>query len=259
MARLRASPRDESAHSPRVDGLWRYGAVMTHTWDEVSEATDALIETIESLPEGAQFEPSLCAGWTRGHVITHIARNAEGIGNLVTWAVTRVETPMYASAEARNAAIEAGAGRSMKTLRDDVRNASTWLGLGARALSPKDDETLLMIHGTMPDRASGLATRRLREVVYHHVDLLAGYGFADAPPEQVAFFLTGEINTLAARPEAPPMILRTEDGMDYVVGDIELAGDRTAYISGSRAGLLGWLARGLTDGVTCATPLPQLP
>lgn len=242
-----------------MDGLWRYGAVMTHTWDEVSEATDALIETIESLPEGAQFEPSLCAGWTRGHVITHVARNAEGIGNLITWAVTGVETPMYPSLEVRNAAIEAGAGRSMKSLRDDVRNASTWLGLGARSLSPKDDATELIMGDSTPGRASDLATRRLREVTFHHVDLLAGYGFADAPAEHVAYFLAREITTLAARSDAPPMILRTTDGVDYVVGDIEVAGDQTAYISGSRAALLGWLARGLTDGVTCDSPLPQLP
>lgn len=53
---------------------------MTHSWDDVAHATAALIDTVESLPEGAQFEPSLCAGWTRGHVLTHLARNAEALG-----------------------------------------------------------------------------------------------------------------------------------------------------------------------------------
>ncbi|MBK8734058.1 MAG: maleylpyruvate isomerase family mycothiol-dependent enzyme [Actinomycetales bacterium] len=233
---------------------------MRHTWDDVAEATDALIATVESLPEGAQFEPSLCEGWTRGHVLTHIARNAEGLGNLVTWAVTKVETPMYASAQARNDAIEAGSGRSMSTLRDDIRNASTWLGLGARALSPADDATPLTVRGGVSDRASGLATRRLREVVYHHVDLLAGYSFHDVPAALVADFLGDEVGHLSADPTAPPMILRTDEGDEYVVGDIALAGDRTAYLSGSRAALLGWLARGLTDGVQCqGGPLPELP
>ncbi len=216
-----------------------YGALMRHTWDDVADATDALMATVESLPEGAQFDPSLCRGWTRGHVLTHLARNAEGLGNLVTWAVTKVETPMYASAQARNDAIEAGSRRSVAALRDDIRNASTWLGLGARALSP---------------------ARRLREVVYHHVDLQAGYAFADVPPDLVADFLGHEVARLRSDPAAPPMILRTAEGDEHVVGDIALAGDRTAYLSGSRAALLGWLARGLTDGVECqGGPLPELP
>lgn len=233
---------------------------MTHSWDDVAEATSALIDTVESLPEGSQFEPSLCAGWTRGHVLTHLARNAEALGNLVTWAVTKVETPMYASAQARNDAIEAGAARSITAQRDDIRNASTWLGLGARALTPADDEVPLQLRGGTPERASGIATRRLREVVYHHVDLLAGYTFADAPPPVVAFFLADEVTLLAGGPGAPPMILRTDEGDEYVVGDIALAGDRTAYVSGSRAALLGWLARGLTEGLSSdTTPLPTLP
>ena len=233
---------------------------MTHSWDDVAHATAALIDTVESLPEGAQFEPSLCAGWTRGHVLTHLARNAEALGNLVTWAVTKVETPMYASAAARNDAIEAGSRRSVTALRDDIRNASTWLGLGARALTPADDEVPLELRGGTPQRASGLATRRLREVVYHHVDLLAGYDFADVPAPVVAFFLADEVARLTADPAAPPMILRTDDGIEYVVGDVALAGDRTAYVHGSRASLLGWLARGLTEGLSCDTsPLPTLP
>jgi maleylpyruvate isomerase len=237
-----------------------YGALMRHTWDDVADATDALMATVESLPEGAQFDPSLCRGWTRGHVLTHLARNAEGLGNLVTWAVTKVETPMYASAQARNDAIEAGSRRSVAALRDDIRNASTWLGLGARALSPADDETALELRGGVPERASGLATRRLREVVYHHVDLQAGYAFADVPPDLVADFLGHEVARLRSDPAAPPMILRTAEGDEHVVGDIALAGDRTAYLSGSRAALLGWLARGLTDGVECqGGPLPELP
>ena len=45
--------------------------------------------------------PSLLPGWTRGHVLTHVARNADGAVNLLTWARTGVETPQYASREQR--------------------------------------------------------------------------------------------------------------------------------------------------------------
>src|SRR5256885_15091039 len=60
----------------------------------------------------SDLEPSLLPGWTRGHVLTHVARNGDGLGNLLRWARTGTETPMYASREARRADIEAGAGRS---------------------------------------------------------------------------------------------------------------------------------------------------
>ena len=56
-------------------------------------------------------EPSRLPGWTRGHVVTHVARNAEGLCRLLRWARTGIETPMYPSIQARDAAIEAGAGR----------------------------------------------------------------------------------------------------------------------------------------------------
>ena len=45
--------------------------------------------------------PSLLPGWSRGHVLTHLARNADGAVNLLTWARTGVETPQYVSQEQR--------------------------------------------------------------------------------------------------------------------------------------------------------------
>jgi maleylpyruvate isomerase len=41
--------------------------------------------------------PSLLPGWSRRTVIAHVARNADALCNLLTWARTGVETPMYAS------------------------------------------------------------------------------------------------------------------------------------------------------------------
>ena len=41
--------------------------------------------------------PSLLPGWTRAHVLAHVAGNADALVNLLTWARTGEETPMYAS------------------------------------------------------------------------------------------------------------------------------------------------------------------
>ena len=56
-------------------------------------------------------------------MLTHIARNADGAVNLLTWARTGVETPQYASWEAREADIEAGAQRPAAELVADLAAA----------------------------------------------------------------------------------------------------------------------------------------
>ncbi len=61
-------------------------------------ATDASLTTPSHLP-----------GWSRAHVIAHVARNAHALVNLLTWARTGVETPMYADDHQRTNEIEANA------------------------------------------------------------------------------------------------------------------------------------------------------
>ncbi|HEY5880472.1 MAG TPA: maleylpyruvate isomerase N-terminal domain-containing protein, partial [Nakamurella sp.] len=44
--------------------------------------------TVASLDDDEVSKPSKCDGWTRAHVITHLARGADAMTNLATWAVT---------------------------------------------------------------------------------------------------------------------------------------------------------------------------
>src|ERR671921_2597749 len=88
---------------------------------DVDDATARLLRTAEDLDPGAVGEPSLLPGWTVGHVLTHVARNADAYTNLLTWARTGVETPAYATAAARAEGIEAGAGRPLREQIDDIR------------------------------------------------------------------------------------------------------------------------------------------
>ncbi|MEU8615746.1 maleylpyruvate isomerase N-terminal domain-containing protein, partial [Actinoplanes sp. NPDC048791] len=64
---------------------------------DVDQATERLIRTAEGLEDSAMSAPSALPGWTVGHVLTHVARNADAYTNLLTWARTGVETPAYAS------------------------------------------------------------------------------------------------------------------------------------------------------------------
>src|SRR6266550_7232301 len=105
----------------------------SHSLDRLAAATDRLLATAAALSDARAREPSLLPGWSRGHVLTHIARNADGLANLLRWAGTGRETPMYASAASRTADIEAGAGRPAAELAADV--AGTAEAFAAEAAS----------------------------------------------------------------------------------------------------------------------------
>ncbi|MDP9427768.1 MAG: maleylpyruvate isomerase N-terminal domain-containing protein, partial [Actinomycetota bacterium] len=64
--------------------------------------------------------PSLLPGWGRRHVLAHVARNADALLNLLTWARTGAETPMYPSAEARDAGIAETAALEAPRLRAEL-------------------------------------------------------------------------------------------------------------------------------------------
>ncbi len=64
---------------------------------EVDAATSRLLRTAASFDAADLAAASLLPGWTRGHVLAHVARNADGFVNLLTAARTGEALPMYAS------------------------------------------------------------------------------------------------------------------------------------------------------------------
>jgi maleylpyruvate isomerase len=159
----------------------------------IDAATARLLGTLAGLDDATARRPSRLPGWTVGHVMTHVARNADGMLRLVDWAVTGAETPMYASVEARTADIDAGSARPAGELVDDVRDSAGRLAAGLARLSQAGPDALdrLVVFGPprpgqAPDTpAAATAFGRLREVEIHHVDLGLGYGPADWPDDFV--------------------------------------------------------------------------
>ena len=76
----------------------------------LTKATARLIGDVGRLADADVREPSLLPGWTRGHVLTHLARNAQGGARLLGWAWTGIPSYEYPSVAARAAAIERGRG-----------------------------------------------------------------------------------------------------------------------------------------------------
>src|SRR5450631_4040107 len=72
----------------------------------------ALASTIEALTDEVARRPSLLPDWSVGHVLTHLARNADSVvRRLQAAAEGRVVDQYAGGAEGRKQDIEAGAGR----------------------------------------------------------------------------------------------------------------------------------------------------
>lgn len=231
-----------AAHSP----LARTSAsvvVVTHESDlqHLREQTTALAATLGGLVDDDLTHPSLCRGWTRAHVVAHLARNADGIGNLVRQ-VHGSDVTMYVSNEARNADIEAGATRPARDNLADALRVGDQVVVDLATITPADAEvTVQRLPGVEFGTAGQLAGRRLREVVYHHVDLDAGFSFADVPTDLLRIFLDLEVARLRRDDRSPGLVLRSTEGDRWTVGD------GSHEVTGPRAGLLTWVARGIPD------------
>jgi maleylpyruvate isomerase len=149
--------------------------------DQIDQATQRLIDTARVVTEPDLQAPSLLPGWTRAHVLAHLARGADAMRNLLVGVRSGQERPAYVSAEARQADIEHGAGMRADELMADLADSAMALRTIARQLPDERWQVPVRILDSAPFPADQLLTRRLVEVELHHCDLGAGYGPTDWP------------------------------------------------------------------------------
>jgi maleylpyruvate isomerase len=94
----------------------------------------AVAGRLDQLADDVLAAPSGLPDWSRAHVVAHLARNADALVNLLTWARTGVETPMYPSREVRNADIETTAALLPAELRADYAAACARLAVAIEKL-----------------------------------------------------------------------------------------------------------------------------
>lgn len=201
----------------------------------VVEGTRLCEQAVDDLKDQQYAEPSALPGWTRAHLIAHLAANAEALRNLLRWAATGQESPMYSFPEQRNADIEAGSTRPPAILR-------TWFHEEAAALAA-DLGRLTDAHWAARVRtaqgrdvpASDIPWLRAREVMVHATDLGTGFTFADLPKD----FLAALHDDIVAK--------RGSESLPSLEGTVA---DRVGYLAGrTRAGVT------TADGA----PAPELP
>jgi len=241
---------------PRVGSLTPGGYLL-----QLRSATADLVRAIGGLSDADVWASSPLPGWTRGHVLTHLARNAEGGTRLLGWARTGVPSYEYESATARAAAIERGAGRPAAALVEDVRSSADGFFAAADGMPAQAwQRTVRWTTGHETDAAL-IAVMRLGEVIIHHVDLDIGYRPRDWPAAFVSDYLDRVVTALRGHAEWPGAVRveATDTGRVCGAGDMASA---APVIAGPEYALLAWLL-GRSDGGELAREgnggLPEVP
>ncbi|HEV7212020.1 MAG TPA: maleylpyruvate isomerase family mycothiol-dependent enzyme [Blastococcus sp.] len=205
---------------------------------------------LDGLTDDDLAAPSALPGWSRATVVAHLARNADALHNLATWARTGVETPMYASPEARDADIATTASLPPAQLRADAAAAAARL---AEALDSMPDQAWQAIVRTRMNRpipATELPWMRAKEVWVHAVDLRAGLTFAELAPDFCIVLVDEVAGTFAGRGEAPDATVHATD-VDRTWGS------GAAPVRGPVTAIAAWWTRGDASGLT--GDVPELP
>jgi maleylpyruvate isomerase len=215
------------------------------------EGTAHMLAVIDELTDDDLRGPSSLPGWTRAHVVGHLARNAAALTRLASWARTGVETPMYADREQRAAEIEESAGQPADTLRADLASTAATLD---EALAELTDlqwpaEVRSALGRAIP--ASEVPWMRIREVWLHAVDLNAGAAVDDLPTGVLDLLLDDVTAVLSAKEDCPSLELApTDRSRAWRLGK----GDAATRVAAPAADLVGWLT-----GRLPGTGRPTLP
>ena len=222
----------------------------------VNAATQRLLGDTIAVSDEDWRAPSRLPGWSRGHVASHIARQADGMVRLTEWARSGERHDMYASAEQREADINAGAGRSGLEYQIDLDTSAGRLDQAFDALDDAAWDVVVELRSGTKVPARMLPLARLVEVVIHHVDLDIGYEVAQIEDTTAEWLLEWCAFRVREREEFPKLDLTAESGFTISLGN---AGEPTA-VSGTSANLLGWVMSRVDDSaVRGGEGLPRPP
>lgn len=209
------------------------GAVAAHA---------VLVDRLRRLTPDEVRRPSLLPGWTVGHVLTHLARNADSHTGLFVAAQAGGIADQYPGGMAqRTADIAAGVDRDPDELLADLRASierleATWDATSVATWAHGTGRT-----GTAGEQPLGdLVFRRWRETEVHHADLGLAFGWAEWSDAYVDHELDRTIYGLAARlPEAVALRLEAEGVIGAWV--VEPVAATRVTVRAPKHELLAWL------------------
>lgn len=233
-----ADPATAGALDPQAPAVAGTSSGLSDLRRLVTEATQRLLGDTITVSEPDWRAPSRLPGWSRGHVATHVARQADGIVRLVQWARTGQRLDMYASPAQREGEIAAGAGRSGLELQIDLDSSAEHLTAAFETLDEAGRwDAVVQLRGGTEVPARLLPLARLTEVVLHHVDLDVGLDMAEIDEQTAEWLLEWSAFRLRTRDEFPRLRLRSRSGFRLTAGSSGTARE----VTGGTAQLLGWL------------------
>lgn len=135
-------------------------------------------------------KPSLLDDWSVGHVLTHVARNADSHVRRAEAAVSGVVVDQYPGGyDARAAEIEAGASRPADVIIEDVRHSAAALEQTWRETPDHAWSAISRDVGGRERELRTLPARRWQEAEVHLVDLNIGVTHRDWSDEFVSVWL----------------------------------------------------------------------
>lgn len=154
----------------------------------------ALQAAIVGLTDAQAGAASALPGWSVGHVLTHLARNADANRGVLEAARRGEVGSMYASTAQRDTDIAAGAHRPAAELRADLGQAIAALE-AAWAAAPAEAWATGRARGPAGEfPLAQTVWRRWREVCVHHGDLDRGFD----PTPLASDYLTADLPRLLA-------------------------------------------------------------
>src|SRR3984957_14953897 len=220
----------------------------------LADSADRFLGAVQALADDDVQRASALPGWTRAHLLTHVAQGSDSRTGLLRAAQAGLTGEQYPSEQARADAIEAGSRRPAAVIRADVDRAVEEC-LTAMRQHPAglwDAPGIWLRGGRGPVRGAVASLRR--ELEFHHVDLAAGYTPDDWPAEFVAAELRRVTALMDHRADAPPVTL-------VAAAAIRIGTVPPADVTGPPAAILAWLSgRGDGSGLDAgAAGLPSLP
>jgi maleylpyruvate isomerase len=223
----------------------------------LGEASSRVVRTVDGFHGGDWTASSLLPGWTRAHLVAHLALNAYAIAGALRSLVADEDDdpdaeprPMYESDEARAADIAELATADPAELRARLMAGTTILDEAVSAV-PDDawDVRIERTPGGRQIRASAFPAMRLRELEIHHVDLDAGYATAQWSPE----FADHLLDAMAKRVSSPAFEVRPLDSdRTWVLGSPD-AEYPVPVVTGPAADAGWWLTgRPAPDTLQCS-------
>jgi maleylpyruvate isomerase len=213
-------------------------------WISGCAAAHARLHTIaQGVNDEIARRATLLPGWTVGHLLTHLARNADSHRGMVEAAQRGEIIPQYPGGPPqRNRDIESGAGRSASDLISDLRMADENL---ERAWATTDETVWLSGLGLRrygPATLAEFVLLRWREVEIHLVDLdlpeLGSPNWDGLSPAYIDVELQEVSRGLAARvPESTTIVLAPGDRPSRAYG----TGDDRVVIAATPGQILAWL------------------